>query len=102
MLISSMSFVKSLRFGFDCSQIQKGELEVMLTHGYWHNFTVLILKCEEVIKIYRDHPYGLKLYNFILPYCFILHNTIHFITLAEMNQMVKNNQRKILKKNLVT
>ena len=39
----------------------------MLTHGYWHDFTVSILKCEEVMKIYRDHPYGLKLYHFILP-----------------------------------
>ena len=26
------------------------------------------------MKIYRDHPYGLKLYHFILPYCLILHN----------------------------
>ena len=37
----------------------------MLTHGYWHDFTVLILKYEEVMKIYRDHQYGLKLYHFI-------------------------------------
>ena len=46
----------------------------MLTHGYWHDFTVLILKCEEVMKIYRDHPHGLNLYHFISPYYFILHN----------------------------
>ena len=33
----------------------------MLTHGDWHDFTLSILKCKEVRKIYRDHPYGLKL-----------------------------------------
>ena len=44
----------------------------MVTHGYWHDFTVLILKCKEVMKIYRDHPYGLKLYCFVLPYCFYI------------------------------
>ena len=32
----------------------------MLTHGYWHDFTVSILKCEEVLKIYRDHPHHSK------------------------------------------
>ena len=46
----------------------------MLTHGYWYDFTVSILKCEEVVKIYRDHPHGLKPYHFISPYHFILHN----------------------------
>ena len=46
----------------------------MLMHGYWHDFTVMILKCKEVMKIYRDHPSGLKPYCFILLYYFILHN----------------------------
>ena len=48
----------------------------MLTHGDWDDFTLSILKCKEVMKIYRDHPYGLKPYHIILPYHFILHNTI--------------------------
>ena len=47
----------------------------MLTHGDWHDFTLSVLKCKEVRKIYRDHPYGLKPYHVISPYCFILHNT---------------------------
>ena len=45
----------------------------MLTHGDWHDFTLLILKCKEVMKIYGDHPYSLKPY-IILSYHFILHN----------------------------
>ena len=63
----------------------------MLTHGYWHDFTVSILKCEEVMKIYRDHPYGLKLYCCVSPYHFILHNTTKHIhkcmVHAELNIM---------------
>ena len=55
----------------------------MLTHGYWHDFTVLILKCEEVKKINRDHPYGLKLYHFVLMYLFILHNMRSINTLGD-------------------
>ena len=47
----------------------------MLTHGDWHDFTLSVLKCKEVRKIYRDHPYGLKPYHIILPYHFILHNS---------------------------
>ena len=47
----------------------------MLTHAYWHDFTVLILKCKKVMNIYRDHPYGLKLYRFVSPYHLILHNS---------------------------
>ena len=46
----------------------------MLTHGDWHDFTLSVLKCKEVRKIYRDHPNGLKPYRIILPYRFILHN----------------------------
>ena len=46
----------------------------MLTHGDWHDFTVSVLKCKEVRKIYRDHPYGLKFYCIILLLHFILHN----------------------------
>ena len=46
----------------------------MLTHGDWHDFTLSVLKCKEVRKIYRDHPHGLKPYHIILPYHFILHN----------------------------
>ena len=44
----------------------------MLTHGYWHDFTILILKCKEAMKIYRDHPHVLKPYCFVLPYCFYI------------------------------
>ena len=47
----------------------------MLTHGDWHDFTVSVLECKEVRKIYREHPYGLKFYHIILPLCFILQNT---------------------------
>ena len=46
---------------------------VILTHGDWHDFTLSVLKCKEVRKIYRDHQYGLKPYHIVLPYCFILH-----------------------------
>ena len=35
----------------------------MLTQGDWHDFTLSVLKCKEIRKIYRDHPYGLKPYN---------------------------------------
>ena len=74
MLISFMSFVKLLDLVSIVAKFRRGELEVMLTHGYWHDFTVLILKWEEVMKIYRDHPYGLKPNHFISLYHFILHN----------------------------
>ena len=47
----------------------------MLTHGDWHDFTVL--KCNEVRKIYRDHPYGLKFHHIILPLCFYISFTLH-------------------------
>ena len=47
---------------------------VMLTHGDWHDFTLSVLKCREVMKIYRDDPYGLKPYHIVSPYNFILHN----------------------------
>ena len=56
------------------SQTKRGELKVMLTHGDWDDFTLSILKCKEVMKIYRDHPHGLKPYHIISPYHFILHN----------------------------
>ena len=48
----------------------------MLTHSDWHDFTLSALKCKEVRKIYRDHPYGVKPYHIVLPYHFILHNTM--------------------------
>ena len=48
----------------------------MLTHGGWHDFTLSVLKCKEVRKIYRDHPYGIKPYHIVSLYCFILHNNI--------------------------
>ena len=48
----------------------------MLTHSDWHDFTLSVLKCKEVRKIYRDHPYGLKPYHIIWPYHFILHNNV--------------------------
>ena len=41
----------------------------MLTHGDWHDFTVSILECKEVMKVYRDHLYGL---NIIILYCHII------------------------------
>ena len=56
------------------SQTKRGELRVMLKYGDWHDFTLSVLKCKEVRKIYRDHPYGLKPYHVISPYHFILHN----------------------------
>ena len=46
----------------------------MLTHGDWRDFTVSVLKCKEVRKIYRDHSYGLKPYHIVSLYHFILHN----------------------------
>ena len=74
MLISFMSLVKFKIWFQKYSQIKRGELKVMLTHGDWHDFTLSVLKYKEVRKIYRDHPYGPKPYHIILPYCFILHN----------------------------
>ena len=41
----------------------------MLTHGDWHDFTVSILECKEIMKIYRDHLYGL---NIIISYHHII------------------------------
>ena len=73
MLISFMSLKFKIWFQ-KCFQTKRGELKVMLTHGDWHVFTLLILECREVMKIYRDHPYGLKPYHIILLYHFILHN----------------------------
>ena len=52
----------------------------MLTHGDWHDFTLSVLKCKEIRKIYRDHPYCpkiLKLYHIILPLCFYISFTLH-------------------------
>ena len=72
MLISFMSLVQNL-----VSKVlptKRGEVKVMLTHGDWHDFTVSVLKCKEVRKIHRDHPYGLKFYCIILLLCVILHN----------------------------
>ena len=46
----------------------------MLTHDDWHDFTLSVLKCKEVRKIYGDHPYGLKLHYIISSYHFILYN----------------------------
>ena len=66
MLISFMSLVKVWFQKY--SQTKRGELKVMLTHGDWHDFTLSVLKCKEVRKIYRDYPYGLKPYHIILPY----------------------------------
>ena len=52
----------------------------MLTRGDWHDFTVSILECKEIMKIYRDHLYGLNIiilyYHIVLSYHFILHNNI--------------------------
>ena len=75
MLISFMSLVKVQKIGFkSTAKTKRGEVKVMLTHGDWHDL-------EEVRKIYRDHPYGLKilnLYRIILPLHFILHNKTSF------------------------
>ena len=60
MLISFMSLVKVQIWFQKCSQTKGGELKGMLTHGDWHDFTLSVLKCKEVRKINRDHPYGLK------------------------------------------
>ena len=62
------------------SQTKRGELKVMLTHGDWHDFTVSVLKCKEVRKIYRDHPYGLKFYHIVLPLHFFISFTLHNTT----------------------
>ena len=74
MLISFMSLVKVQNL---VSKVQRGELKVMLTDGDWHDFTISVLKCKEIRKIYRDHPYGLKPYHMVSPYHFILHNNRH-------------------------
>ena len=65
MLISFMCLVKVQNL---VSKVQpkRGEVKVMLTHSDWHDFTFSVLKCKEVMKIYRDHPYGLKFYCIIL------------------------------------
>ena len=59
----------------------------MLTHGDWHDFTVL--KCKEERKIYRDHPYGLKFYYIILPLHFTL--VLHYTTLSSLAKQVDFN-----------
>ena len=71
MLISFTSLVKVQNL---VSKTKRGEVKVMQTHFDWHDFTVSVLKCKEVRKIYRDHPYGLKFYRIILPLHFTLHN----------------------------
>ena len=53
------------------NQTKRGELKVMLTHGDWHDFTLSVLKCKEVRKMYRDHPYG--------PKAIMYHSTITFL-----------------------
>ena len=73
MLISFM-FLKFKIWFQKYSQTKRGEDKVMLTHSDWHDIEVSVLKCKEVRKIYRDHPYGLKFYHIILPLHFILHN----------------------------
>ena len=77
MLILFISLVKVQNLVSKYSQTKRGELKVMLTHSDWHDFTLSVLKCKEVMKIYRDHPYGLKPYHFVSPYCFILHNNLY-------------------------
>ena len=52
----------------------------MLTHGDKHDFT---------LSVYRDHPYGLKLYHIVLPYHFILHNTLLEANLIEGLERLK-------------
>ena len=75
MLISFMSLVKVQNLIQKYSQTKRGELKGMLTHSDWHDFTLSVLKCKEVRKIYRDHPYCLIPYHIVLLYHFILHNT---------------------------
>ena len=75
MVISFMSLVKVQIWFQQYSQTKRGQVKVMLTHGDWHDFSLSVLKCKEVRKIYRDHPYGLKPYHIILLYHFILCNT---------------------------
>ena len=50
----------------------------MPTHGDWHDFTVSILEYKEIMKIYRDHLYGL---NIIISY--------HHIILKKKNHYSK-------------
>ena len=75
----------------------------MLTHSDWHDFTVSVLKCKEVRKIYRDHPHCpkmLKLYCIILPLCFYisftLHNSIHHPNNVTSITAIGTNHAKIL------
>ena len=56
------------------SQTERGGLRVILTHGDWHDFTVSILECKEIMKIYRDHLYGLSIIMSYSCIIFILHN----------------------------
>ena len=70
----------------------------MLTHSDWHVFTVSVLKCKEVRKIYRDHPYGLKFYRIILPLHFTLHNNIVILivfSMAQLHLLVQDDQNDI-------
>ena len=43
-----------------CFQTKRGELKVMLTHDYWHDFTVSIKMQGSIENIYRNHPHCLK------------------------------------------
>ena len=77
----------------------RGELKVMPTHGDWHDFTVSVLKCKEIRKIYRDHshcPKILKLYCIILLLCFYISFTLHNSLVVKGYNMVSN-ERQIKK-----
>ena len=68
-----VSFMSLLKFKLLVSIVAKFR-EVMLTHGYCHDFVLSISICEEVKKIYRNHSYGQNYYHIVLLFQFILRN----------------------------
>ena len=74
MLISFMSFLVMFKFWLEFILGSRGEHQVMLTHS--HNFELFIPICEEVKKIYRDHPHRPK--DTIILYH---HTDLHYTTL---------------------
>ena len=51
----------------------------MLTHGDCHDFTLSVLKCKEVRKIYRDHPYGLNTLSYHIAVMFYITQHPHLL-----------------------
>ena len=83
MLISFMSLVKVQNLVIKSTAKQREvKFKVMPTHSDWHDFTVSVLKCKEVRKIYRDPSYCpkiLKLFRIVLPLRYYISFTLHNI-----------------------